>query len=106
MGGGDFRRGVGAGGQQRRAHLVDTGARIEEATRLQRQAGERAQVDHRGRVREDLGADDGGVRHRVGRVEMGSGFGRVGVLDHLILGRIIRGGLAGYRKLRSEGKTP
>ncbi len=52
MEGGDLRGGIGASGEERRAHLVEAGAGFEEAARLQRQAGERAEVYHRGGMRE------------------------------------------------------
>ena len=68
-------RGVGAGGEQRRAHLVEAGAGLEEPARLQWQAGERAEVDHRGRMRERLGADRGGVRRFGDRRSAGFGGG-------------------------------
>ena len=71
-------RGVGAGGEQRRAHLVEAGAGLQEPARLQRQAGERAEVDHRGGMRERLGADRGGVRRRVGRRRAGRRLGGAG----------------------------
>ena len=86
MGGRNVRLGVGAGGQQGGADVVEAGVALKEPTRHLRLTGQTAEVDDGASMGQRCGTDAGGIGCTVGSgngavviVRRTSAFGRTGV---------------------------